>query len=45
MYVEELEAQHWTAWGRDIIKRENIKKFTKNGFFLEKKSDDIFQKK
>ena len=34
VYVEELEAQHWTAWGWDIIKREKTKIFTKNVFFF-----------
>ena len=38
-------SQHWTAWGWGIIKREKMKNFTKNHFFLEKKNDYIFQKK
>ena len=37
VYVEELEAQRWTAWGMRYHKTWKMKIFTKNTFFLEKK--------
>ena len=44
VYVEELEAQHWTAWGWDIIKREK-RKFSRKHFFSWKKNPMTFFKK
>ena len=38
------EAHNWTARGGDMIKKEKVKKSSKNFFFLENLFDDIFQK-